>query len=185
MTNPTKLLRVVFALAIFATVPALTRIHAQQATAAEKAAAPGILNRDEAQKILPQAVFYRGQSAPVQGRNSAGVRLPDGKLVLFALVDNSGYSSAIQQTYQAYLLTEVPLHLGGQTLKPGAYGFGFVGGDKMVVLDIGANELMKIDTSHDESLKRPNPLQILASSQAGEYRLYLGRSYATFSPSAR
>jgi hypothetical protein len=184
MTNPRKMLRALLALTILTSVPAVSLAQAQQGSVAQ-AAAPGILNREEAQKILPQTVFYRGQSAPVQGRNSAGVRMPDGKLVLFGLVDNSGYSSSVQQTYQAYLLTEVPLHLGGQTLQPGAYGFGFVAGDKMVILDIGANELMKINTTRDESLKRPNPLQVLASPKSGEYRLYLGRNYAAFTPSAR
>jgi hypothetical protein len=176
-------LRITLAITFLALFPAVSPAHAQ-ASETKHATAPVVLNRDQAQAIFPQTVFYRGQSASVQGRNSAGIKMPDGKLVLFAMVDTSGYSSAVQQTYQAYLLTEVSLNLGGQTLKPGAYGFGFVGGDKMVVMDLGANEVLRIGTAHDDTLKRPNPLQILASPNAGEYRLYLGRNYAAFMPAA-
>jgi len=41
------------------------------------------------------------------------------------MVDSSGYSTGLKEKYQAYLLNEVTLEIAGQTLKPGAYGFGF------------------------------------------------------------
>jgi hypothetical protein len=149
---------------------------------AQSSQAPGLLSRTEAAAILPEKVFYRGQSATVQGRNSAGIRLDDGKLALFALVDTSGYSSAVQQTYQAYLLTEVPLKINDKTLQPGAYGFGFIAGDKMVVMDIGANELLRTSSVHDAALARPTPLQLIGDTVApGHYRLYLGRNYVAVS----
>jgi hypothetical protein len=135
--------------------------------------------------ILPDKVFYRGQSATVQGRNSGGIRVADGKLVLFAIVDTSGYSSSVQETYQAYLITEVKLHIGDQTLAPGAYGFGFVANDKMVVMDLGANELARVATLKDPAMARPTPLQVLADAAANHYRLYLGRSYVVVSPEAK
>src|ERR1700761_2731875 len=95
-----------------------------------------ILNATEAQKIFPPSVFFKNQTAPVQGRNSTGLRLEDQKLVLIALVDNSGYSSQDQGRYQAYLLTEAWLEIDGHRLAPGAYGCGFVGEDTFVVMDI-------------------------------------------------
>jgi hypothetical protein len=145
-----------------------------------------VLNREQASAILPATVFYRGQSAPVQGRNSAGLKTADGKLVLFAVVDTSGYSSSVQQTYQAYLLSEVPLHIGNQTLAPGAYGFGFLAGDKMVVLDLGANELLHTATTKDAALARPTPLQLVPdATAAGHFRLYLGRSYVSLAPDVK
>ena len=140
-----------------------------------------VLNREQASAILPGSVFFRGQTASMQTRNSAGVRLPSGKLVLAAMVDTSGYSSALQETYQAYLLTEVRLDIGGQTLPPGAYGFGFIAGNKMVVMDIGGNEILRATTTRDEALARPTPLQIVADGQA-RARLYLGRSYVLVTP---
>ncbi len=66
-------------------------------------------------KIFPERVFFRGQSAPVQFRNSGGVHFADDFYVLAGLVDSSGYSSAIKEKYQAYLLNEVTLEIAGQT----------------------------------------------------------------------
>jgi len=91
-------------------------------------------------KIFPERVFFRGQSAPVQFRNSGGVHFADDLYVLAGMVDSSGYSTAIKEKYQAYLLNEVTLEIAGQTLKPGAYGIGFLNGGKFVVMDVGANQ---------------------------------------------
>ena len=159
---------------------ALAQMAASSATPA--VAKPGALDREHATAILPSSVFYKGQTAPVQGRNSAGIRFANGKLALVALVDTSGYSSAVQQTYQGYLFNEVQLKIGNKTLAPGAYGFGFVEGDRIVVLDIGGNEILHATTTRDDKMNRPNPLQIIPDASApGHYRLYLGRSYAMLS----
>jgi len=66
-----------------------------------------ILKAPDMDKLLPATVFFRGQVASVQARNSGGIKLPDGMFVEAALVDTSGYSTGIQQKYQAYLITEV------------------------------------------------------------------------------
>jgi hypothetical protein len=184
MNRSLQALRVtVFSLLIFAVFMA-ARSASTQAPAATPA--PGLLNRTEAAAILPDKVFFHGQSAGVQGRNSGGVRLADGKLILLAIVDTAGYSSAIQQTYQAYLLTEVPLRINDKTLAPGAYGFGFVAKNSMVVMDIGGNELLRAGTVSDAALARPTPLQLVADpASPNRYRLYLGRSYVTLSPSTK
>ncbi len=174
-------------IAVLAGILACSAMMSAQTTPNQTAghAAPTVLNREQATAILPATVFFRGQSASVQGRNSAGIRLPDGKLVLFAMVDTSGYSSAVQQTYQAYLLTEVPLQIGDQKLAPGAYGFGFIAGDRMEVMDIGGNELLRTGTMRDAALPRPTPLQLLPDTAApGHYRLYLGRSYVSIGVSS-
>jgi hypothetical protein len=164
-------------LAMTALTPVCSVSHAQLSSVQQNE--PVILNRDQAAAILPPAVFFRGQSASIQARNSAGLRAPNGKLVLAAAVDTSGYSSSLQQTYQAYLLTEVPLLIGAKRLAPGAYGFGFVAGNKLVVMDIGGNDVLQSATTRDESLARPNPLQILPDTVPGAYRLYLGRMYVS------
>ena len=151
-------------------------------TTAQPDLKPGILDRAQTAAILPHSVFFKGASATVQGRNSAGIRFPGGSLTLAVLVDVSGYSSAVQQTYQAYLLNEVHLRIGDKTLPPGAYGFGFVAGNRMVVLDIGGNEILHANTTHDDQLARPNPLQIVPDpSLPGRFRLYLGRNFITLS----
>jgi hypothetical protein len=132
-------------------------------------------------KFFPETVFFRGQTAPVQMRNAGGVHFGDDAYVLAGMVDNSGYSSGLRQKYQAYLLTEVPLQIGGQTVKPGAYGFGFLEGGKFVVLDLGANELVQVPSQRDGEMKRPTPFQIVTASEAAKYRLYMGREFVEFS----
>src|ERR1700756_3114654 len=68
-------------------------------------------------KIFPDQVFFRGQVAPIQMRNTGGIRFSDDVYVLAGLVDSSGYSSDLRQKYQAYLITEVTLEIGGQKLS--------------------------------------------------------------------
>ncbi|MFI5094988.1 MAG: hypothetical protein WCE50_11060 [Candidatus Acidiferrum sp.] len=131
-------------------------------------------------KLFPERVFFRGQLATVQDRNTGGVRYADGFLVLAGVVDSSGYSTAIKEKYQAYLINEVPVEIGGQTLKPGAYGIGFLDGNKFVVMDIGANDVLQAGSTRDTEIKRPVPLQFRATSEAGNYRLYHGRDYVEF-----
>lgn len=150
---------------------------------AQSTSAPVVLNRESAAAILPPSVFFRGRTASIQARNSGGLRLADGKLVLVALVDTGGYASGIQEKYQAYLLTEVPLKIGGQTLPPGAYGFGFVDGNRMTVMDVGGNEVLHAVTTRDESLARPTPLQVLLDKSGA--KIYLGRNFVTISPVQR
>ena len=49
-----------------------------------------ILHPADLAKIVPTSVFFRGQSATTQLRNSGGVRFADGALMFAVLVDNSG-----------------------------------------------------------------------------------------------
>lgn len=156
-------------------------LAAQNSTPAHSAAGTVILHPAETGKLLPGAVFFRGQSASVQVRNSGGLKFPDGMLVLSAMVDTSGYSTGLQQKYQAYLITEAPLDIEGKRLPPGAYGVGFIQGNHFVVMDLGAHDLFMVSSTHDSELKRPTPFRILADSSPGKYRLYLGRNYAVFS----
>ena len=134
---------------------------------------------DISPKIFPEHVFFRGQVAPTQLRNTGGVHFADDLYVLAGLVDSSGYSTAIKEKYQGYLLNEVTLDIGGKALKPGAYGFGFVSG-KFMVMDLGGNDILEGTAQHDAEMKRPMPLQVTASTNAGTYRLYVGRDFIEF-----
>jgi hypothetical protein len=131
-------------------------------------------------KLFPESVFFRGQTAPAQMRNTGGIHFSDDLYMLAGLVDNSGYSTGIRQKYQAYLISEVTLQFGAQTLKPGAYGVGFIEGGKFVVLDLAANEIFQATAQKDTEIKRPVPLQVMAA-EAGKYRLYAGRDFVEFS----
>jgi hypothetical protein len=125
--------------------------------------------------LFPERVFFRGKVAPTQMRNTGGVRFADGLYFLAGLVDNSGYSTAVKEKYQAYLITEVPLEIAGQHVTPGAYGFGFLEGGKFVLQDLGAHDIFQVDAHHDADMKRPMPLQVIEGSAMGTYLLYHGR----------
>src|ERR1700727_3152244 len=93
-----------------------------------------VMTSDEVKNALPAEFFFRGQKAPTQMRNGAGFQMADGKMTFAALVDASGYSTAIQQKYQGLLINESKLNIGGSELAPGEYGFGF-SADKFVVME--------------------------------------------------
>ena len=158
---------------------ALTLFSLLFAAPAQQIGNATILHAPEVSKLLPDAVFYAGQSANTQLRNSAGVHFANGNYALAVLVDTSGYSTAVQQKYQGYLLTEAPLQLGGQTLPAGAYGFGFVG-NQFLVMDIGNHDLLQAPAHRDEGLQHPMPLQVLAGASPGEWRLCSGRECVGF-----
>ena len=139
-----------------------------------------VLRPADVQKLLPASVFYRGQSATTQLRNSAGVKLADGLYVLATLVDTSGYSTGVAAKYQAYFITEVPLKVGGEKLAAGAYGVGFIAENKFVVTDVGGHDVLTVNAGEDAGLKRPLPLQVVADAAGGGFRLYAGRKYVIF-----
>ena len=139
-----------------------------------------VLKPADTQKLLPAAVYYKAQSAPTQLRNSGGVKFADGYYMLATLVDTSGYSSDVASKYQAYFITEVPIKIGGQSLPAGVYGVGFIPGDKFVVTDVGAHDVLTVSSSSDQDIKRPLPLQV-TTDPAGGFRLYEGRKYVAFS----
>ncbi len=162
-------------------LPAISAFGQEPAAKVESEAA---LTPAQAAKILPPAVFYRGQSATTQTRNSGGVRFSDGYMVLVTLVDNSGYSTGVQEKYQAYFITEVPIEISGRKLSPGAYGAGFIADNKFIITDIGGHDVFTVDTVNDAQLRRPTPLQVRAdSSSPHHYRLYVGKKYVTISRS--
>ena len=161
-----------FALAFLATF-LVVQVPLQAAPPAGPEAA--LKAADISSKLFPEHVFFRGQVAPVQMRNTGGIRFADDFYALAGLVDNSGYSSDIRQKYQAYLITEVAVEIGGQKLQPGAYGMGFIADNKFIVMDLGAHDLFQVASTRDAEMKRPVPLQVTGSG--GKYRLYKVRDY--------
>ena len=148
------------------------------AQAAAAPAADQVLGPAETEKLLPAKVYFKGQSATIQVRNSGGVKFADGYIVLSTLVDTSGYSSEIAGKYQAYFITEVTLKIEGHELPAGVYGVGFIADNKFVVQDVGAHDLFMVSSHKDAELKRPMPMKVVASADG--FRLYAGRSYITF-----
>ncbi len=152
--------------------PTITRTQTDEAV---------LLKPAEVAGILPTTVFFQGKTAPVQSRNSGGIRFKDKSLMIVSLIDTSGYASGVQEKYQAYLITESAIEIDGHQLAPGAYGCGFIGNDSFIVMNIGGHDLFTAHATHDDNLRRPTPLQVMASpNEAGRYRLYAGRNFVSF-----
>jgi len=142
-------------------------------------AAQHLLSADELKSLVPADFFFRGQKAPTQLRNSTGFQMADGKVTIAALVDVSGYSTAIQQKYQGLLITESKLNIGGSELAPGEYGFGFAA-DKFVVMNVASEDALSAPYKTDAELKRPVPLKLVEDG-AG-YKLYAGKKWVAVKP---
>lgn len=139
----------------------------------------GVLTAEDLKAIAPAGFFYRGRSASTQLRNTAGVRTGGDKYVLAGLVDTAGYASNVAEKYQGFFITEVKVKIEGSELAPGEYGFGFVG-DKFVITDVGANEVLSVSSKRDDNMKRAMPLKVVKEGDA--YRLYAGKKYVTVEP---
>jgi hypothetical protein len=134
-----------------------------------------VLSTDEVRKAVPSEYFFRGQKAPVQLRNAVGFELADGKLALAALVDASGYSTAVQQKYQGLLITEAKLNIGGSELAPGQYGFGFTEDGKFVVMDVANNDVLAARFESYPQMQHAVPLKLEADGSG--YKLYAGKKW--------
>ena len=138
---------------------------------------PGILTQTELKKVVPDSYFFQGLSAPVQRRNSAAVRLENGKLVVGALMDTSGFSSDAREKCEGLLITETKVEIEGTSLPTGAYGFGFTKEGKLNVFDVGGEPVISVTAKTDEALRPAVPLTM--KEHDGETRLYRGRNYVT------
>ena len=134
-----------------------------------------VLSGDELKKAVPAEYFFRGQKAPVQMRNAVGFQLADGKMMLAALVDASGYSTAIQQKYQGMLITEAKINIGGSELTPGQYGFGFTAAGKFLVMDVANNDVLSASSQTDAGVQHAVPLKLVEDGTS--YKLYAGKKW--------
>jgi hypothetical protein len=136
-----------------------------------------VLTGDALKKVIPTTYFFAGQSAAVQARNSVALKSAGGHFVLAGFVDTSGYSTAIQEKYQGFFITETKLTFDGATLEPGQYGFGFKEG-KFLVMNVASTDLFSVTTKGDDQLKHPVPLRL--EKDGDGYRLYAGKNYVAF-----
>ena len=155
----------------FAIVAALL-LAAGSALAQERAT---ILTGPELTRIVPTGFYFQGLSAPTQMRNSVAARFGKDRYVISGLVDTSGYSADVRAKYVGFLITDSPITLNGESLQPGAYGFGFGTEGKLTVMDLAGKDLMSVSITNDKDLRRPRPLMMTADG--GGVRLYNGKNY--------
>jgi hypothetical protein len=155
----------------FALIAALL-LAAGSAVAQER---PTVLTGAELTRVVPTGFYFQGLSAPTQMRNSAAARFGKDRYVISGLVDTSGYSADIRAKYVGFLITDSTITLGGESLQPGAYGFGFGTEGKLTVMDLSGKDLLSVPITNDKDLRRPRPLMMTAD--ANGVRLYNGKNY--------
>lgn len=134
-----------------------------------------ILTGADLTRVVPTGFYFQGLSAPTQMRNSAAARFGSDRYVISGLVDTSGYSADVRAKYVGFLITDSAITLNGETLSPGAYGFGFPTEGKMTVMDLAGKDLLSVTVTNDKALRRPRPLMM--SADPGGVRLYAGKDY--------
>ena len=135
-----------------------------------------ILAGSELSRVVPPGFYFQGLSAPTQMRNSAAARWGKNRHVIAGLIDTSGYAADVRAKYEGFLITDSDITLDGQTLKTGAYGFGFSNDGKLNIMDLAGDQILSVSTTKDSQLRRPRPLMM---SRDGErIRIYSGRDYA-------
>ena len=134
-----------------------------------------VLTGADLTRVVPTSFYFQGLSAPTQMRNSAAARFGKDRYVISGLVDTSGYSADVRAKYVGFLITDSAITLNGETLSPGAYGFGFPTEGKMKVMDLAGKDLLSVPVTNDKALRRPRPLMM--SADASGVRLYAGKDY--------
>ena len=139
-----------------------------------------VLTKAALTKVVPASFYFAGQVAPTQMRNAAAARIGKDRLIVAGMVDTSGYSTEIAGKYEGFFITDSPVRFGDETLETGAYGFGFTADGKVNVFDLGSKEVLSTKAIADADMKRPRPLQMIASTDG--VRLYKGKNYVLITP---
>ena len=134
-----------------------------------------ILTGADLTRVDPTGFYFQGLSAPTQMRNSAAARFGTDRYVISGLVDTSGYSADVRAKYVGFLITDSAITLSGESLPPGAYGFGFATEGKLTIMDLAGKDLLSVPVTNDKDLRRPRPLMM--SADPGGVRLYAGKDY--------
>ncbi len=133
------------------------------------------------EKALPKDFYLEGNRIPTEERNAALLKTPEGKRVVVALIDTTGYSSQIKQKYIGMIITEGNLSVCGISLGVGSYGFGLDkpapnsnADAKFFVYNQAGEKVGECSAKRDEKLKQPSPLHV-AVGKGEPARLYLNR----------
>ncbi len=78
------------------------------------------------------------------------------------------------------LITESKLSIGGSTLAPGEYGFGFTADGKFVVMDVANNDVLSTSSQTDPAVVHAVPLKLVEDGEG--YKLYAGKKWVGLKP---
>lgn len=140
-----------------------------------------IVTGKEFDGAVPQQFYLEGNAIPTEKRNAVLLHTAAGKRALFALLDTSGYSSAIQQKYEGMIISEGRLSVCGHVLGVGSFGFGMrrpmpgkKGTATFMMYDQAGKGLGGCTVTENPAKQQPRPLEVVTESN-GTAELYLGK----------
>ena len=134
-----------------------------------------ILPENELSRVVPAGFYFEGQSAPTQMYNAAAVRFGAKRHVIAALVDSSGYATAVREKVEGFLISDLPFRIGGKDLAVGAYAFGFTKDGMLNVFDLSGATILSVKAARDAGVRTPRPLSMVKGTDG--IRLYRARDY--------
>jgi NurA-like 5'-3' nuclease len=138
-----------------------------------------VLTTADLSRVVPTGFYFQGRSAPTQMRNAAAARWGNNRYVIAGIVDTSGYAADVRAKYEGFLITDSEITLNGESLRTGAYGFGFSNDGNLNIMDLAGNQILSVSSTKDSKLRRPRPLMM--SLDGDRVRLYNGRYYVIIS----
>lgn len=124
--------------------------------------------------------YLEGNAIPTQKRNAAMLKGPDGKRIVFGLLDTTGYTAEIQTKYIGMALVEKEVMVGTAKIPVGAYGFGLQkpasgeGAAKLLIYDLAGQKVGETVAAYDAGLAQPAPLK-MAVAKGQPTKLLLGK----------
>ncbi len=134
-----------------------------------------VLPENELSRVVPSGFYFDGQSASTQMYNAAAARFGTKRHVIAALVDSSGYATAVREKCEGFLISDIPFRIGGKDLGVGTYAFGFTKDGMLNVFDLGGSTILSIKATRDAGVRTPRPLSMVKGADG--IRLYRAKDF--------
>ena len=139
-----------------------------------------VLSKDELPRVVPAGFYFEGKIAATQMDNATAVKFGENRHVIAALVDTSGYATAVREKVEGFLIADLPVRIGGKDLGVGTYAFGFTKDGMLNVFDLAGAPLLSVKATRDSKLRAPRPLAMVKGADG--IRLYSAKDYVIVAP---
>ena len=156
--------------------------HFRQGQILKLVTAGAVASQDDLKRLLAQQNMRVTQATLSRDLQELKlVKTPEGKRVLWALIDTTGYSSQIRQKYIGMLISETKLSVCSIVVGVGSYGFGLerpkppsTADAKFNLYNQAGARVGTCPVKYDVSVQQPKPLAVTSPAE-GPTKLYLGK----------
>ncbi len=129
----------------------------------------------ELRRLIPARAPVVAERIETEFRTASGITDGHGKFVAGVVLITAGYSA--EGKYSNWLVTQVPVKIGGLALPAGQYVFGWTRGEESLAVRFyeaaTGRELGTVEAQHDMTIKRVESFRIWSPGEHGV--LQLGR----------